>query len=163
MSKCEWFLPSSSVRACWTQWASWWNTQTALKRLFATLCIWSCFDLSACTARVVEPQLWSLCTISVDKFRDEKLSLNRALLSHLILVNFTILQFSLALLLKCNDNQGHENVNEEEWKHYEINDVEYGHLDTKVLNWTPVLICCGHWVLKYSGKIKRQWNKNRIK
>jgi hypothetical protein len=74
-----------------------------------------------------------------------------SLLSHLVLVDLTILQFGLALLLKCNDNQGHENVNEEEWKHYEINDVEDGHLDAKVLNWTPVLICCSHRVLKYSG------------
>lgn len=64
--------------------------------------------------------------------------------TNLILIDLAVLQFRLALFLKCNDNQGHENVNEEEWKYYEINDVEYGHLNTKVLNWTPVLICCGH-------------------
>lgn len=64
--------------------------------------------------------------------------------THLILIYFAILQFSFALLLKCNDNQGHENVNEEEWKYYEINDVKYGHFNAKVLNWTPILVGCSH-------------------
>jgi hypothetical protein len=27
--------------------------------------------------------------------------------------------------LESNNNQGHENVNEEEWKYDEINDVKY--------------------------------------
>lgn len=66
---------------------------------------------------------------------------------YLIFVDFTILQFGFALLLKCNDNQGHENVNEEEWKYYEINDIEDGHLDTKVLYWTPIFIGGSHRVL----------------
>lgn len=68
----------------------------------------------------------------------------KTLNTNLILVNFAVLKLRFALLLKRDDNQGHENVNEEEWKYYEINDVEYGHFDTKVLDWTPVFICGGH-------------------
>jgi hypothetical protein len=64
--------------------------------------------------------------------------------TYLILIYFTVLQFRFALLLKCDNNQGHENVNEEEWKYYEINDVEYGHFNAKVLNWTPILVGSGH-------------------
>lgn len=62
------------------------------------------------------------------------------------------------MLLKCNDNQGHENVNEEEWKHYEINDVKYGHFNAKVLNWTPILVSGGHRMLKNSKKRHKMLN-----
>jgi hypothetical protein len=62
------------------------------------------------------------------------------MLSDLIFVDFAVLQFSLALLLEGDDNQGNEDVDEEEREHYEVNHVEYGHFDAKVLNWTLVFV-----------------------
>jgi hypothetical protein len=58
----------------------------------------------------------------------------------LIFVDFAVLQFRLALLLEGDDNQGNEDVDEEEREHYEVNHVEYGHFDAKVLNWTLVFV-----------------------
>jgi len=52
------------------------------------------------------------------------------------------------LLLECDDNQGHEDVDEEEWKDNEVNDVENGHLDAKVLYGAFVLIRGCHRVLQ---------------
>jgi hypothetical protein len=62
------------------------------------------------------------------------------LLPDLIFVDFAVLQFRLALLLEGDDNQGNEDVDEEEREHYEVNHVEYGHFDAKVLNWTLVFV-----------------------
>lgn len=61
-------------------------------------------------------------------------------LSDLVFVDFAVLQFRFALLLEGDDNQGNEDVDEEEREHYEVNHVEDGHLDAKVLNWTLVLV-----------------------
>jgi hypothetical protein len=46
----------------------------------------------------------------------------------LIFVNFRLLELGLALLLEGDDDQGHEDVHEEEWKDDEVNNVENGHL-----------------------------------
>lgn len=69
-------------------------------------------------------------------------------LAHLIFVNFTILQFSLALLLKCYDNQSDEYVDEEEWKYNKIYYIKDGHFDPEILDWTPIFISGSHWVLQ---------------
>lgn len=63
---------------------------------------------------------------------------------YLILVDLSVLQFGLALLLERDDDQGHENVYKEKWEHDEVYDVENGHFDAKVLYWTLVFVCCGH-------------------
>jgi len=68
--------------------------------------------------------------------------------NYLIFIDFTVLQFSFSLLLKRDDNQGHEDVDEEEWKDDEIDDVENGHFDTKVLDKALVLVCGRHRVLQ---------------
>ncbi len=46
----------------------------------------------------------------------------------LIFVNFRLLELGLALLLEGDDDQGHEDVDEEEGKDDEVNNVENGHL-----------------------------------
>ena len=68
--------------------------------------------------------------------------------SCLIFVDLTILQFGLALLLKGDDDEGDENVDKEEWEHDEIHDVEYEHLNAEERDWTLVLVCHCHGVLK---------------
>lgn len=64
--------------------------------------------------------------------------------THLIFINLTALQFGFTLFLKCDDNQGNEYIYKEEWKHYEIHDVENGHFNTKILYWALILICGSH-------------------
>ena len=49
---------------------------------------------------------------------------------YLIFVDFCLLKLCFSLLLKGNDDQGHEDVYEKEWKNDEVNDVENGHFDT---------------------------------
>lgn len=67
---------------------------------------------------------------------------------YLILIDFTVLQFSFSLLLERDDNQGHEDVDEEEWKDDEVDDVENGHFDAKVLDGALVLVRGRHRVLQ---------------
>jgi len=68
--------------------------------------------------------------------------------NYLIFIDSTVLQFSFSLLLEHDDNQGHEDVDEEEWKDDEIDDVENGHFDTKVLDRALVLVCGRHRILQ---------------
>lgn len=69
---------------------------------------------------------------------------------YLILIDFAILKFGFTLLLKCDDNQGHEYVDEEERKNDEVNDVENGHFNAKILYWTLILVGGRHRMLKHS-------------
>ena len=62
--------------------------------------------------------------------------------SDLIFIDFSVLQFSLALVLEGDNDQSHEDVDEEEWKHDEVDDVEDGHLDT--VEWDRSLVFVGH-------------------
>lgn len=71
--------------------------------------------------------------------------------SYLVLVDLTVLQFGLALLLECDDDQGHEDVDEEERKHDKVHDIKDGHLDSEILNWTLVFIGGRHRVLQDPG------------
>ena len=51
--------------------------------------------------------------------------------SYLILVNFGLLQFGLALLLESDNDQGDENVDKEKGKDDEVDDVKDGHFHAK--------------------------------
>lgn len=83
---------------------------------------------------------------------------NFALQSHLIFINFAVLQFRLALLLECYDYQGHENIHEEERKHNEIYDIKYGHFNPEILYWTPIFVGGSHRMLQYSVLYIRIFN-----
>lgn len=49
---------------------------------------------------------------------------NNCPFSYLILIYFCFGKFFLALILKRDDDQSDENVNEEKWKYDEINNVK---------------------------------------
>ena len=70
--------------------------------------------------------------------------------TYLILVDLTVLQFGLALLLEGDDDQGHENIDEEERKHDKVHNIKDGHLYAEILNWTLVFVCGSHRVLQHS-------------
>ena len=61
--------------------------------------------------------------------------------TNLILINISILVVFISLLLKGDDDQRNEDVEEEEWKDDEVDDVEESHLDLIVRCWT--LASCG--------------------
>ena len=50
---------------------------------------------------------------------------------HLILVNLSILQLSFSLLLECDDDQSYKDVDKEEWKDDEEDNVEDGHFSSE--------------------------------
>ena len=62
--------------------------------------------------------------------------------SYLILVNFGLLQFGLALLLESDNDQGDENVDEEKGKDDEVDDIEDGHFHAEKWNGSLVLKGC---------------------
>lgn len=66
---------------------------------------------------------------------------------HLILINFTVLQLGFTLLLEGNNDQGDEDIHEEEWKHDEVDHIEYGHFQTKIIYRPPTFVCCRHGML----------------
>ena len=70
--------------------------------------------------------------------------------SYLILVNFSILQFSFALFLKGNDDEGHKNVDKEKRENNEENNVENGHFDSEQRDGSFVFVGGCHRVLKDS-------------
>lgn len=81
---------------------------------------------------------------------------------YLIFINFTVLKLSFSLLLKCNNNQGHEYVYEEKWKYNEIYDIENGHFDAKILYWSLIIVRSCHRMLKnsvVSRKTKKEQQK----
>ena len=72
--------------------------------------------------------------------------------SYLIFVNLRLLQLWLSLFLEGDDNQGHENVDEEEWKDDEVNNVENGHFHSEQRDGGLVLKGGGHGLLENTGK-----------
>ena len=74
------------------------------------------------------------CLSSVNLLRSQMV-----ITAHLILVNFSLFQFSFSLLLESNDNQGHEDVDKEEGKDDEVHNVEDGHFYAKQWDGTLVL------------------------
>lgn len=75
--------------------------------------------------------------------------------TYLILVDLSVLQLCLALLLESDDDQGHENIDEEERKHNKVDDIKYGHFDSEILNWTLVFVGGCHRVLE-DPKLQRR-------
>ena len=63
---------------------------------------------------------------------------------NLIFVNFRLLKLGLTLLLKCDDDQGHENIYEEEREHDEVDNIKNGHFDTIYWYRPLVFICYSH-------------------
>ena len=70
---------------------------------------------------------------------------------NLIFVNFRLLKLGLTLLLKCDDDQGHENIDEKEREDNEVNNVEYGHLYSIHWNGTLIFISNSHGLLQDSA------------
>ena len=62
--------------------------------------------------------------------------------TYLIFINFCFLQFGFSLLLKSDDDQGHENVDEEERENNKVNDIEDGHLNS--IDWNRPLVFIGN-------------------
>ena len=70
---------------------------------------------------------------------------------YLIFVNFMIDQFIRSLFLKRNDDESDEDIDEEERKDYEVDDVEDGHFHAEVGLRTLVLVCRIHGVTQHPG------------
>ena len=62
----------------------------------------------------------------------------------LVLVNFSILELCLTLLLEGDDDEGDEDVDEEEGEDDEVDDVEDGHLGSEKSSGSDVLKCGSH-------------------
>ena len=72
---------------------------------------------------------------------------------HLIFVDFSVLQLGLSLLLECDDDQGHEDVDEEEGEDDEVDDVEDGHLDPEERKRTLILVGGCHRMLENAASV----------
>ena len=66
--------------------------------------------------------------------------MNSKIYAGLLILVHVILQLSLAQLVKCYDDQSHENVDEEEGEDNEENDVEDGLLSPVPGYWSHVLV-----------------------
>ena len=66
----------------------------------------------------------------------------------LVLVNLSVLQLGLALLLEGDDDQGHKDVDKEEGEDNEEDDVEDGHLGAEERARSVVLKGGSHGVLE---------------
>jgi len=82
------------------------------------------------------PQDWRPCSEALYSLQRTE-AVNR----NLVLVKFLIDEFVLSLFLEGNDNQGNKDVDEEERKNNEVDDVEYGHLHSVARLWSHVLLC----------------------
>ena len=65
----------------------------------------------------------------------------------MVLVDLSVLQLRLALLLEGDDDQSHEDVDEEERKDNKEDDVEYCHFRPEQWTWSLVLVGGSHRVL----------------
>ena len=70
----------------------------------------------------------------------------------LILVKLMIFKFVFALFLESDDYQGDEDVDEEERKHDEINNIKDCHLHARTWLRSLVLLCRVHRMLQYSER-----------
>ena len=66
---------------------------------------------------------------------------------YLVLINLSVLELRLALLLEGDDDQGHEDVDEEEGEDDEEDNVEYRHLSPVERTGPLVLVGGPHGVL----------------
>ena len=66
---------------------------------------------------------------------------------YLIFVDLRFLQLGLSLLLESDDDQGHEDIDEEERKDDEVDNVENGHLGAEERDRRLVLESGGHGLL----------------
>ena len=85
---------------------------------------------------------WKLFRVSVYEGRVSKYRQKGAeseIGNCLILVEFFIYKLVLALLLERDDDKCHEDVDEEERKDDEVDDVEDGHVHPVAGSWTAVL------------------------
>lgn len=69
---------------------------------------------------------------------------------YLILVDLSVLQLGLALLLESDDDQGHEDVDEEKREDDEEDDIEDGHFDAEKRNGSLVLVSGCHRMLQHA-------------
>ncbi len=60
-------------------------------------------------------------------------------ISHLVFVYISLSEGFITLLLKSDDDQGNENVQEKEWKDDEVDYVEQRHLDSVIRLGTQTL------------------------
>ena len=69
---------------------------------------------------------------------------------YLIFVDFSVLEFRLALFLESDDNQGDEDVDEEKGEDDEENDVENGHFDAEQRDRAFVFVRRRHGMLQHA-------------
>ena len=69
----------------------------------------------------------------------------------MVLVDLSVLQLRLALLLEGDDDQSHEDVDEEEREDDKVDYVENKHLDAEEGNRSLVLVRHCHGILKYAA------------
>ncbi len=70
---------------------------------------------------------------------------------HLVFVQILVHELVFALFLEGDDDQGHEDVDEKEREHDEVDDVEDCHLHSIARLWTPVLVRCIHGVFEHAA------------
>ena len=63
---------------------------------------------------------------------------------YLVPIQLATRDLSLSLLLECQNDQGHEDVEKEEREDHYKTDVINGVTWTVILNWPFVFICCVH-------------------
>lgn len=73
-------------------------------------------------------------------------------ITYLILVDLSVLELGLALLLKGDDDQGHEDVDEEKREDDEEHDIEDGHFDAEERYGALVLVSGGHRMLQHARR-----------
>ena len=75
---------------------------------------------------------------------------------YLIFIDFGLFQLGFSLLLKCDDDQGHEDVDEEEGEDDEVDDVENGHLGAEQGDRRLVLESRGHRLLQHTEERRKR-------
>lgn len=64
--------------------------------------------------------------------------------SYLVLVQLVVNEFVFALFLEGDDDQSDEDVDEEEWKNNEEDDVEKSHFLPIIGTWPLIDVCSCH-------------------
>ena len=78
-------------------------------------------------------------------------------LVYLVFVH-VVLQLCLAQLIECDNDEGHEDVDKEEWENHKEDDVEDGHFNPEPGLGTLALVRRSHGVLQDSERK----DKNRL-
>ena len=153
------FLLSSWAGWCWERWGPWWSTRRVWRRPLSRSCTWSCRAPWACIAPAGSPGWRSRCkTSALGGKQDDKIPWFHwwGTQIYLVLVNLSVLQLRLTLLLEGDDDEGHEDVDEEEGEDDEEDDVEDGHLDAEERDGAVVHVSGGHRVLEDAGGTKEE-------